>query len=115
MNETTTKLATELAVLAFFGLLYYIWQRRKIIRVDLAELYQSIDEFTFNITEFLNEEDNRAKYPKLIQINKDIHTALQLRELKTIQGHFEEINFTVPSEIEEDIAKIKSQIQFHLK
>jgi hypothetical protein len=115
MNETTTQILLELGVLCFFGFLYYLWQRRKIIRNDIYDIYQQLDHLVYNINEFLKEDNNAVDFKDLAQFNLALENAIKSDDLSSISKSVSTKVDKIPEEIQTDIAKLSEQINFHTK
>jgi hypothetical protein len=115
MNETATSLLLEFAVLCFFGLLYYLWQRRKIIRTDLQSVYQEVDKLIYDIKEFLKEESNKDDFKELAQFLSKLEESYLKEDIVLISESLKVTVSKIPTEIQLDINIINDQVQFHIK
>ena len=114
MNDTLLNILIEAGVLIFLGLVYYFWQRSRIIRNDLFETYSQLDKFFYDIEEFLKEDDNLNKYPKLSEQILEMKNFLDEKQLDRIYSHLSELNRSLPEMILKDIESLKEKIEFHL-
>lgn len=114
MDSTWLKILIELAVLSFFGFLYYFWQRKRIIRNDIYDIYEKLDEIIYNIEEFIKDDSKNTNEDLKIFIN-EVEQALKTTNLKDVYLSIEKVNKNLPSEMETDLTLIQEQVKFHIK
>ncbi|MEX1099722.1 MAG: hypothetical protein WEB87_04810, partial [Bacteriovoracaceae bacterium] len=65
--ENFYSIVVDLGVLAFFGLLYYLFQRRRIIKASTREIQERIQEFLYELHSFLEKNKGKSIYSELDQ------------------------------------------------
>lgn len=77
------KVVIDIAVLAFFALLYYLYQKNRIIYYSQKEFFQELESFLENIQLFLdNNQDmkDRDKYHDFINALEPYHHKIPKKE-----------------------------------
>ena len=100
----------EAAVLVFFGLLYYFWQKRRIISRDTIEVFEKVHQLTLTLNSYLDGKENESYYQRLNDFTTQLELALKeesidqiIEAMKMDQG-----------QLTEDITKQITEINHHL-
>jgi len=71
----------DISVLSFLGFLYYIWQKRKIIRLSLEDIWIDLENFRFDLHKY-TEENNQNK--ELVLFTEEFEAAFQAQKIEQI-------------------------------
>lgn len=104
--ETFYSILIDLGVLTFLGLLYYLWQRRRIIVYSTQEITGELQDFLYHFHSYLQEHQNEEYYTELNAFALSIEESLQTQELALIQRSLN----NAPSSLPEEFQKIINQI-----
>lgn len=114
MNEELLLILIEITfVLALAGL-YYWFQRKRIIRFDILELYQEVDQILYKLNHFLDKKQKEALYPSLNSYLESLEKSLEDSELDQLYEQLKNPPSEVPFEIQQDIAQAKKKLEFHI-
>lgn len=71
----------DLGVLGFFGLLYYWWQKRRIIRASVYEVKESVQEFLYDLHSYLEKNKSAKEYSLLDDYARNLEAAANTDDL----------------------------------
>lgn len=108
-------LAAEMGVFAFFGLLYYIFQRRRIIHHSISEMFYILDAAIFKTHEFLDDKKNEPFYTKVNDFNLELEKINTRDDLPQLEKLLTNIPNELSDEIQMELKDVKSRISFHIK
>lgn len=103
----------DIGVLAFIGLLYYFYQKRRIIRVSHEMILYDLNDFRFKLNEFI---EKNATHPQLEHL-QDLATNIdQIYETQQFDSFHQLLDYqnTLPEELSKTLLALDSQIKDHL-
>ncbi len=103
----------EMGVLLFFGLLYYVFAKRRIIHHDTSEIFFKLDKTIVELHEYLDGKEQEPTYEKLNNWVLRLEKSLESKSLIEIIELFEAVPPGLPEKTEQDVSELKLQIDFH--
>lgn len=98
----------DLGILGFFGLLYYWFQRRRIIRASVLEVQDRIQEFLYDLHAFLDKNKNASFYTDLDAFALNLEKAANTHDLKEMRVALSNIPPGLPSEFQKELSSIEA-------
>ena len=95
----------DLGVLAFFGLLFYYFQRRRIIKHSKYEIRELLQKFIFDLHVYLDDKQRESDYKKLNQYAEDLEKLLPREDILNLKDQL-----TPPKELPENMQREIEQI-----
>lgn len=86
--DTWLHILIDLLILSFFGILYYFFQKKRIIRISLEDILENLDSFRFKLNEFTESKKNSPDYLSIQSFNnkfEDQYQGQNLLELLKLQ------------------------------
>ncbi len=111
--DTWLTVLIELGVLAFFGLLYYIIQKRRILRKDKEDIFYLLEQLIYELHHFLEENKQQNFYSDLNKICLNLELQLENKTLNEIQSSLNQIDTPVPEKIQELINKLHFHLDYY--
>lgn len=96
----------DLGVLGLFGLLYYILQRRRILRASSFEAKERIQEFLYNLHSFLDGKESSKSYAALDGYARELESAANESDLKILEQKIREMPGELPQDLREELKSI---------
>jgi len=100
----------DLGVLAFFGFLYYIWQRKRIISVSREYIFNDLHEFNFDVNKYAEANKSSPTYQLLNKFTNNLDSALKEENLEQVLNLKSSINDCLTQEQNQDFTAICNQI-----
>lgn len=97
----------DLAVLGFFGFLYYMWQRRRIIKHSVFEIQNRLQDFLYDLHSYLEENKNKSFYSELDAFARSLELAANTNDLSAMKLALSKSPESMPSELSEDLERIE--------
>lgn len=97
----------DLAVLGFFGMLYYFIQKRRIIKASVLEVQAAVQEFLYELHSFLERNKSANYYKELDDFARKLETAANSNELDYMQTALNRIPANLPEKLKNDLRAIK--------
>lgn len=113
MSDTWFNLIIEMGVLAFLGLLYYFYQKRKIIRFDKEEIFELVGEVTYELNHFLEEKKEEAFYNTLNIFCTQLEECSENSSIQQLHEILKELPSNIPEKIKIKVQEIKIRLEFH--
>lgn len=110
---TTTSIAIEMGILTFLGILYYLFQRRRIIRNDLTDIYQLNEKLIYHINDYIDDKRNESIYTVLNAYAEKLESLNEAGDIYALCDFYREVPSVLPEELRADIEIIKKQLSFH--
>ena len=107
------RISLEMGLLTFLGVLYYLFQRGRIIRNDLAEIYHLIEKYIFHINDFLDDKKNESYYQELNAYAEKLERLNEAGDIHVLYSFLEKVPNGLPKELEADLETIMTQLKFH--
>ncbi len=108
--STWTHVAIDLGLLCFFGFLYYLWQKKRIIRVSKEYILIDLNEFNLNINEYADEHKDSANYQLLNSFTNKLEDAIKIESLDDVLSLRNAANNCLTQEQNQDFTAICNQI-----
>jgi hypothetical protein len=116
MSNTWTNILIEMGILCFLGFLYYIFQRRRIVRFDQEEILESLANLTYDLNHFLEEHKAEIFYKELDEFCKNVELANENQSLPEIIHVFQDASYNgMPKELKVKFEEIKSKLEFYIE
>jgi hypothetical protein len=112
--NTWINIAIDIGVLAFAGLLYYIYQRRRILRHSLFQIEDALDKFHYHTNEYAEEMMKTPEYDNINSICEILDDYFQNKNLEQVLKISEKISY-LPNPLQEEYKQIADKILDHLK
>lgn len=112
MDDDIINIFIEVAAFCLLGLLYYIWQKKRILRADINDIFHQLDKLTYDLNHYLDANKNESFYNDINKIIEDIEKEQDLARLKE---HLLRIPIELSSEISNQRNTLIEQINFHCK
>lgn len=100
----------EAGILLFLALLYYLFQRKRIIQVDKDEIFQIAD---FIYGEIENIEKEKALSAEVKQLKSELYANLDKADFEAIQVQIRAMNLPIHPALDEHISYLKSRLDFY--
>jgi hypothetical protein len=110
MDYDMINILIEVAGFGLLGLLYYTWQKKRIIRADVSDIFHQLDKLTFDLNHYLEDHKNKSFY---YEINKTVEAIEKERELPKLKELLLRIPADFPLEILKQKEELLEQIDFH--
>ena len=79
--DTWLHILIDLLILSFFGILYYFFQKKRIIRISLEDILENLDSFRFKLNEFTESKMNSSDYLSIQSFNNKFEDQYQEQNL----------------------------------
>jgi SET domain-containing protein len=114
MSDTWINLIIEMGVLALLGFLFYIFQRRRIVRFDIEEILESLENLTYDLNHFLEDNKTKSFYKELDTFCKKVELANENNSLPEMMDIFKDCSFSgMPKDLESKFQEIKTKLEFY--
>jgi len=97
----------DIGVLAFFGVLFYLFQRRRILRNSAYEIKDGIQKLTFDLHHFLDDKKNESFYNELNEYALKLEGLLDSMNIHEQRDQLQAPK-SLPSELKEQLDKVIS-------
>lgn len=97
----------DLGVLGLFGLLYYFFQRRRIIKSSTLEVQDNIQELLYELHSFLEKNKDASFYAELDGFALRLEEAANTHDLSTMRATVEDHPESLPPRFKENLKAIK--------
>jgi hypothetical protein len=103
--DTVYSILIDLGVLCFFGFLFYLFQKRRIIRNSTYEIQVGLQKFIYDLHSYLDQKESEDYYQEL---NNFAQVCEEVLESPNILEEKERLNapHSLPSELKESLNKI---------
>ncbi|MBT4792382.1 MAG: hypothetical protein HON90_12495 [Halobacteriovoraceae bacterium] len=93
--DTWLGLIFEIAILAFIGFLYYLYQKKRIIHHDCDEIFLKLEQLIYNIHCYIDTQDEI----KMVQLNSYVEQLEKIRESQMLEDliTFTKTNESLPA------------------
>jgi hypothetical protein len=111
--DTWLHILVDVSILAFFGILYYFYQKRRIIRISLEDIVENLDSFRFKLNEYTESKSNSSDYSLIQSFNnkfEELYQSQSLLELLKLQKNSDTLN----KDLQDFFNLICKQIHDHL-
>lgn len=105
----------EIGFFLVLALLYYIYQKKKIIRFDKMEIFQMVDEFSIKLNYYLDAHKASQNYQPLNLLCSEIETAIELNEFDKLLPLLNQMKDKLPLELRDISSQIIETIENHNK
>lgn len=96
----------DLGVLGFFGLLFYIIQKRRILKHSAYEIREQLQKFIFDLHVYLDDKKNETFYRELDEYAQNLEALLPDENILQLKERL-----TPPSSLPEEMKQEIGQIQ----
>lgn len=105
----------EIGFFLGLALLYYIYQKKKIIRFDKIEIYQMVEDFTIQIHYFLENQKTNPNRELINELIVKLEKCLENDMLDNLPSYLEQISKLIPRDLNERAMHILETIDTHKK
>ncbi len=109
------KILAELAFLALLAILYYFFQRHRILRNDKREIYKSLHEMIIDIHQFLEENQDIRHHDKITSFVADLEKFNEAKDYESLSLITKEAPSFLPNKFSDSFASFHDQIRFHVR
>ncbi len=71
----------DISILGFFGILYYFYQKRRIIRISLEDIQENLEDFRLKLNEYNDEMKHSDVYSNLQEFTDSFEANFQSEDL----------------------------------
>jgi hypothetical protein len=79
--DTWLQILVDISILLFFGVLYYFYQKRRIIRVSLEDIVENLDSFRLQLNEYTENKVGSSNYLSIQSFNNEFEKLYQAEDL----------------------------------
>jgi hypothetical protein len=97
-QEKLLAIALEIGLLAFLGLLYYLFQKRRILKHAKNELIFALEDFLYDINCHLEENKNTQDNSTLQDFVKEAESYLERKDIKGLCDYLSKSDFKAPND-----------------
>lgn len=108
--ETWLKILIDITVLSFLGLLYYFYQKRRILRVSFNQVINDLESFRLELNEYLEMHSSNTIGQNFCD---KFENAFNQQDLSTIL-ELQNATLGLDSKLEADFQLLCQQIHDHL-
>lgn len=106
----------EVVIIGFLAFLYYVFQKRRIIRNDKAEVLHIANHLIHELREFLLEKTQPSVQTELSNWAQDLKKAVTDEDINTLKEVLNKsISTTLPPHFLEIIQDLNEALPFHLE
>ena len=105
----------EIGFFLVLALLYYVYQKKKIIRFDKMEIFQMADEFSIKLNYFLDAHKAAPNYELLNQLCSEVEKAIEQNEFDKLHPLLGQMNELLPTELSTISSQLIETIENHNK
>lgn len=113
METNWTNIAIDIGVLSFIGLVYYFYQKRRIIRISKEEILYALHEFRLKINEFADLSKDSSQYEQIKNFTDLFENELQAQNLEGFLLLKNKASY-LDSELSDKFHQILFKIEDHL-
>jgi hypothetical protein len=95
----------DLAVLAFFGFLFYLFQKRRIIRSSTYEIQDKLQKFIFDLHSYLDGKNDEMFYQELNSYAERLETLLNNPDILSQKNQLNAPK-ALPDDLKDDLEQI---------
>ncbi|MBC75446.1 MAG: hypothetical protein CME64_05460 [Halobacteriovoraceae bacterium] len=98
----------DIVVLGFFGLLYYTWQKGRIIKASKAQIKAEISDLIYELHEYLDGKEQTSEYQELNSFALALEKCTEQEEFGPMERCLSSSPNQLPARFRADISKIKA-------
>jgi hypothetical protein len=107
-------IAVELSILCFFGFLYYIFQKKRIIRLDTHEVFIIVDELVYELNQYLDGREKENEYTELNQLTIELEEIFKEASIEKLKNLMSKDQPKLPQAINNKIIDLKKRLDFYI-
>lgn len=110
--DTWLHILVDLSILSFFGVLYYFYQKRRIIRTSYEDIIENLDKFRYELNEYTEHMSKQDSYTQIQNFNnkfEDLYEKMDIESFSTLESESTILN----KELREFYKLICDQITDH--
>lgn len=113
MEANWFNILIEVGFFLFLALLYYLFQKKRIIRADINDVFHKLEKLTYDLNHFLDSSTDQ----QLVKDSNKVLDELEREEitLPEIKQLLENLPANLPTEILQFRDEVIEQLNFHCK
>ena len=113
MEANWFNILIEVGFFLFLALLYYLFQKKRIIRADINDVFHKLEQLTYDLNHFLDSYTDQ----QLVKDSNKVLDELEREEitLPEIKQLLENLPANLPTEILQFRDEVIEQLNFHCK
>ncbi|MCO4755674.1 MAG: hypothetical protein KC478_14425 [Bacteriovoracaceae bacterium] len=105
---TFYSLLFDIGVLAFFGLLYYTWQKNRIIKASTAQIRADLSDFIYELHEYLDGKEGSNDYAALNDFATELEQAIETPSLESMKNKVDKAPKALPEKLQLELDRISA-------
>ena len=111
--STWLNILIDIGILSLIGLMYYFWQKKRIIRVSHEAIVHDLENFRLKLNEFVQSMVNNEGYQVLKNFSDQFEELFQTGDIEGFDELSKQDRY-LSSELKNDLKALNDQITDHL-
>lgn len=107
--ESWLNIIIDIGVLAFIGLLYYFFQKRRIIKVTHEMIIQDLSEYRLKVNEFIEQKVKSKELNKLQEFADLLDKIYQTQDLESFH-HLIQYQDILSQKLSNQLSELNNQV-----